>query len=242
LLARPYHLPLVVSCDLSIVELATRIETSFLETFGVIIQVLALQDRNYNDLPLTDMKLGLLLKNDDKVYVVLHGSNLRTVGSVRRLTVPSSPASPTSPLSPTSPTSPSSPSSPLAGPPFGLDSGLQTYFRLRSNIDNAPSGLPEADLIFQRFAAINDALKKKRSLRETESRETDSIRPDFSSLPASRKELLVKLGRSMTVDIAKLMDNSSRGHAFSPVTKLSGLAKKRKVEEIESTRKENLET
>jgi len=41
----------------------------------------------------------------------------------------------------------------------------------------------------------------------------------------------------MTTDIAKLMDNSNRRHAFSPVAaKLKELPKKRKMEEIEISR------
>lgn len=237
--AQPYHFSLVVPSNLSTLDLVTKIETTFQETFGMLIQVMALQDRNYNGLPLTDMKVGLLLQNDDKVYVILNGSNLRTlghVGDVQRIGSPSSPMSPmsTSPSSPSSPT-PASPS-PLSpsNTPIGLDTGLQTYFKLRSNIDNVPSTLPEADLILQRCSIINDVLKKKRG-REIETREDpsreDSSKPDVTSLSPSRKELLVKLGRYMTTDIAKLMDNSNRRHAFSPVTKLKELSKKRKMEE-----------
>jgi len=230
--AQPYHLSLVVPCDMSILDLVPKIETAFQETFGVMIQVMALQDRNYNGLPLTDMKVGLLLQADDKVYVILNGSNLRTLGNHVGRILPTSPVSPLSPSSPSSPR-PASPN-PLSpsSQPIGLDGGLQAYFKLRSGIDSAPASLSEVDLILQRCTIINDVLKKKRGLRESESRE-DTGKPDFASLSSQQKELLVKLGRYMTTDIAKLMDNSTRRHAFSPVQKVKELSKKRKMEDIE---------
>jgi len=183
--AQPYHLSVVVPCDMSILDLVTQIETSFQATFGMTIQVMALQDRNYNGLPLSDMKVGLVLQNDDKVYVILNGSNLPTLGSVGHVRSVSSPSSPASPLV-SSPLSPSSPRPASPNPmspsmlPTGLDSGLQTYFKLRSNIDVAPSNLPEVDLILQRCTVINDVLKKKRKSRIGNSRRQYKARFCFS--------------------------------------------------------------
>lgn len=70
--ARPYNMLVDVDSNATVRQLKSRIEEEFCKEFGFArLIVFVLQDPNHNDLPL-DVKVSLVLRNEDKVFVHLH--------------------------------------------------------------------------------------------------------------------------------------------------------------------------
>jgi len=78
-----YNLTVEVAREEPVYRLYRQIERAFSEGFNLDFKVLALQDPNHNDLPST-CYTKLVIKNNDKVFVVIHPDSLKAQPARKR--------------------------------------------------------------------------------------------------------------------------------------------------------------
>jgi hypothetical protein len=221
MVAAPFQLVLPVDPRITTDELRRLVERELSRSFGFQdVCVRALQDPNHNDLPRADCRVGLLLRNMDKVYVVLE----RGLGKrPRQFTFSDAPQHPPPPLSPLAPPTPpavqSQPGS-VAGSAASARSDAErivaasfhTYFSLREQTmspnsasrlkleleargpSSAEQAISEASIVVERVQRILAAAASSAPPV------AEALRA-LQSLPPEQKAVLPQLGRALVSEL-----------------------------------------